>query len=210
MSPVLCHRSMHDMEELPSAPAAKLCTQALVPQRTTSALMASGLPTLTIAGAAGVGKRSIAACLLGLADAQEGSLPSTWHLDTRYYTANVQIKVAAVSHDEPCNSGQLADSEALLLVFDVTKEESMHSLQRWLEGFDGDLPEVCLMLANRMDLLAVDSSASEGWHEQAQDWCCQNLFEYIEVESLITPQAPIGDDQYVKRKTNHQSGCQHR
>ena len=146
------------------------------------------LPTLTIAGGPGVGKRSIAGRLLGLADAQQVSLPSTWHLDTRYYTAEVQIEVAAISHDEP-RSSQVADSEALLLVFDVTKEDSMHSLQRWVESFEGCLPEVCLMLANRMDL-AADSSASEGWHEQAQDWCCQNLFEYIEVRSHVIAQAP--------------------
>ena len=143
--------------------------------------MASELPIITIAGAAGVGKRSIAARLLGLADDHNISLPCNWHLDTKYYTSDVQIRLATISHDEPCSSGQVADSEALLLVFDVTEEESMHSLQRWVESLNGDLPEVCLMLANRMDLLAPDSSASEGWHEQAQDWCCQNLFEYIEV-----------------------------
>lgn len=143
--------------------------------------MASGVPTLTIAGAAGVGKKSIAARLLGLAHGQEISLPCTWQLDTKYYTADVQIEVAIVSHDEPCRSSQVADSEALLLVFDVTTEDSMDTIQKWMESLDSNIPEVCLMLANRMDLLATGSSASEGWHEQAQDWCCQNLFEYIEV-----------------------------
>ena len=139
--------------------------------------MASDLPILTIAGAAGVGKKSIAARLLG----HEATLPCTWHLDTKYYTADVQIRAAAISHDEACSSSQLADSEALLLVFDVTEEDSMYSLLRCIGSLNGSPPEVCLMLANRMDKLAVGSTASEGWHEQAQDWCCQNLCEYIEV-----------------------------
>jgi len=144
--------------------------------------MASEMPIVTIAGAAGVGKKSIAARLLDHADGHEASLPCTWRLDTKYYTADVQIRAVTVNPEEPCSS-HTADSEALLLIFDVTEEESMHSLQRWMEGLTGDLPDVCLMLANRVDLLAsADSSASEpSWHEQAQDWCCHNLFEYIEV-----------------------------
>ena len=167
--------------------------QALIVEKRRTALMASGAPTLTIAGAAGVGKKSIAARLLGLAHDQEINLPCTWHLDTKYYTADVQIEVHTVSHDEPCSSTQVADSEALLLVFDATSEDSMLTVEKWMEGLDSSVPEVCLMLANRIDLLANGSSASEGWHKQAQDWCCQNLFEYIEVRWLVTLQVRRGN-----------------
>lgn len=147
--------------------------------------MDSEYPVITIAGVAAVGKKTIAARLLGLAEGHEITFPCPWTLDTKYYTANVQIRAVSVSHDVPC-SAQLAGSEALLLVFDVTDEQSVQSLQRWIQEINGDLPEVCLMLANRVDLLAAPetSSREQSWHEQAQDWCCQNYFEYIEVSDM--------------------------
>lgn len=144
--------------------------------------MSSGSPVITVAGTPGVGKKSIAARLLGLAEGHATTFPCTWRLDTKYYTADVQIKVESLSAEEPCSS-QVANSEALLLVFDVTDEQSLHSVRRWTQSLNGNLPEVCLMLANRMDLLAADHSSQpeQSWHGQAQDWCCKNLFEYIEV-----------------------------
>jgi hypothetical protein len=147
--------------------------------------MDSDCPVITIAGVAAVGKKTIAARLLSLAEGHEITFPCPWTLDTKYYTANVQIRAVSVSHDVPC-SAQLAGSEALLLVFDVTDEQSVQSLQRCIQDFNGDLPEVCLMLANRVDLLAAPqiSSREQSWHEQAQDWCCQNCFEYIEVSDI--------------------------
>ena len=144
--------------------------------------MDSGLPIISIAGTAGVGKKSIVARILDHADGVGLSFPCPLTIDNKYYTADVQIEVVSFTKGERC-SAHVSDSEALLLVFDVTDKDSMHSLQNWVQGLDGNVPEVCLMLANRMDLLPDISDSQHSWHGLAQDWCCHNLFEYIEVKS---------------------------
>ena len=152
--------------------------------------MDSRRPIITIAGTTGVGKKSIVARIIGHADDVSLRFPCPWTIDTKYYTADVQIEVASFTDGECC-SAHVSDSEALLLVFDVTHKESLHSLQNWIQGLDGNVPEVCLMLANRMDLLTDVSDPQHSWHGLAQDWCCHNLFEYIEVSSQLLLSAPL-------------------
>ena len=152
-------------------------------------IMDSRRPIITVAGTAGVGKKSIVARIIGHADDAALSFPCPWTIDTKYYTANVQIEVVSFTDGECCGA-HVSDSEALLLVFDVTHKESLHSLQNWIQSLDGNVPEVCLMLANRMDLLVDVSDAQHSWHGLAQDWCCHNLFEYIEVSSWLLLSAP--------------------
>ena len=142
--------------------------------------MDSECPIITIAGTAGVGKKSIAARILGHAHDVALSFPCPWTIDTKYYRVDVQIEVVPFTEGECC-SAHVSDSEALMLVFDVTDRDSLHSLQSWIQGLNGNVPEVCLMLANRMDLLPDVSDPQHSWHGLAQDWCCHNLFEYIEV-----------------------------
>ena len=153
--------------------------------------MDSRRPTIIIAGTAGVGKKSVAARITGHADdVLPSATPCPWTIDTKYYTADVQIEVVSFTEGECCNA-HVGDSEALLLVFDITdKRTACTACRSWIQGLDGNVPEVCLMLANRMDLLTDVSDPQHSWHGLAQDWCCHNLFEYIEVRSQLLLSAP--------------------
>ena len=161
--------------------------------------MDSGRPIITVAGTAGVGKKSIVARIIGHAEDVALSFPCPWTIDTKYYTADVQIEVIAFTKGECC-SAHVGDSEALLLVFDVTDKDSLHSLQTWVQGLDGNVPEVCLMLANRVDVLTDVSDPQHSWHGLAQDWCCHNLFEYIEVYSKVLLSAPYAHVSPCKKQ----------
>ena len=169
-------------------------------QEPTLQSMDSRRPTIIIAGTAGVGKKSVAARITGHADSVALNTPCPWTIDTKYYTADVQIEVVSFTEGECCNA-HVGDSEALLLVFDITDKDSLHSLQSWIQGLDGNVPEVCLMLANRMDLLTDVSDPQHSWHGLAQDWCCHNLFEYIEVSLYLLLSPPYAQSALKRTQT---------
>ena len=108
--------------------------------------MDSRRPIITIAGTTGVGKKSIVARIIGHADDVSLRFPCPWTIDTKYYTADVQIEVASFTDGECC-SAHVSDSEALLLVFDVTHKESLHSFAKLDPGprweYSRGLPHAC-------------------------------------------------------------------
>lgn len=144
--------------------------------------METALPTVLIVGGATVGKKTLFSRITGSACDQTSVL---WTIDTKYYTARATLEILrCISTLDQSMSPR--DCEALILVFDANWEETYREVKGWLANHMMS-PEITLLLANKAELL--DSSRStaqrQPWHAEAQDWCCDQLFEYIEVTSLM-------------------------
>ncbi len=142
------------------------------------------VPSILIVGSCGVGKKTLTSRITGSAVDQEAS--DTWRIDTKYYTAHARIRsikcISDTIQDSTC-----PDCEALILLVDAQRVETYREVKEWL-AHQAVSPEVTLFVANKSELLrSPDGSVlRQSWHEEAQDWCCQQLFEYIEVRLDIS------------------------
>lgn len=135
-------------------------------------------PTILVVGSTDVGKRALISRITGSADQ---TLPCTWTIDTRYYTAETSVKVLNCSSSD-ASASYSQGCEALLLVVDASREETFHDVRAWLS--DQSLtPEINLVVLNKTDTLKEPDGTiqREEWHNAAQDWCSGQLLEYIEV-----------------------------
>lgn len=100
-----------------------------------------------------------------------------WRLDTKYYTADVQIDVR---HVEQCAQLQLSEGyEAVLMVFDAGEQSTFESVHRWYQAAGGEDAELGVRLA-----VAVSDGGSPpaaSWLAAAEDWCAERLVELVEV-----------------------------
>ena len=136
-------------------------------------------PSVLIVGSSGVGKKTLTLRITGSATDRETL--ALWRIDTKYYTAHARIDSIKCTPNAIQNS-TCPDCEALVLVVDAQREETYREVKEWL-AHQSISPEVMLFVTNKSELLrAADGSVNrQSWHEEAQDWCCQQLFEYIEV-----------------------------
>lgn len=132
---------------------------------------------ILLVGTEGVGLPELLAAIRGQ-EGGPGDSPHAWIIDNKYYTAAVEFDVR---HVEQCSGLRLQEGgwEALVLTFDATQPASFASVQRWYEeagsGGDDDLGVT----------LAVGTGAAAGdarpaWLQQAEDWCAEQLVEYVE------------------------------
>ncbi|BDA46154.1 probable alpha- and gamma-adaptin-binding protein p34 [Coccomyxa sp. Obi] len=163
--------------------------------------MEMSIPSIFIVGSSSVGKKTLTLRITGSAPDQEAS--GSWRIDTKYYTAHARIEFIKCTSDTIQNS-TCPDCEALILLVDAQREETYRDVKEWL-AHQAISPEVTLFVSNKSELLrSADGSVQrQSWHEEAQDWCCQQLFEYIEVSAAdeAADQSLLldGDPQGVKR-----------
>ena len=141
---------------------------------------AADVPSLLIVGSQGVGRRSIVAGLTGSAHSEQGTLPRAWFIDTKYYTAEASVHLV----DCASTTADIPRAEALFLTVDATDQQTFEAVKAWhARQTATEAAEICLLVVNKMDRLrdSGGSIAREPWHEEAQDWCCDQYFEYIEV-----------------------------
>ncbi len=146
-----------------------------------------------------VGERSVGK--FSLIAALQPDIPAKCHfdgyellLDTKYYTAQVGVQVAGPGAF--LQSEAVGAFDAVMLVFDASRQESFDAIKRWSGRFDTSQAEIRLVVANKADLLlsaAQQTPARPAWLEGAMDWACQELFEYIEVAATV----PAVDTQLV-------------
>lgn len=141
---------------------------------------AAEVPTLLVVGSRGVGKKSLVGGITSPASSEQGSLPRSWFIDTKYYTAEASI------HLLDCTSpaAGIRRAEALILTVDATDQQTFEAAKAWHAcQASAAAAEVCLLVINKMDRLreSAGTFARSPWHEEAQDWCCDQYFEYIEV-----------------------------
>lgn len=131
---------------------------------------------LKILGQAGVGKYSILRAI-GVEGCKQ-AVPASYalNLDTKYYTATVQVCTAL-----PSSSSTAEHSIALLLVFDASNEGSFVAVRSWLQAQTLDTTETVLLVANKADSLFREGVADRsGWLDDARLWCSELCYEYVE------------------------------
>lgn len=141
-------------------------------------MMQATIPCILVVGCADVGKKTLISRITGTSDQQ---VPILWTIDTKYYTAQAKFVSRECSSD---NSQLSRDCESLILVFDAEREETFRAAKQWLADQNIN-PEISLLVANKSELLRHEGCAvqRQPWHGEAQDWCCEHLYEYIEVTS---------------------------
>ena len=154
--------------------------------------MEAPVPCVLVVGCAAVGKKTLISRITGSRSDQQ----VLWTIDTKYYTAQAQILSVNIPPNNNHDSSA-QDCESLILIFDAQREETFRQAKEWLIQ-QSVSPEITLLVANKSELLRGPDGAvqRQTWHEEAQDWCCEQLFEYIEVRSgfrkvLVTNQRRI-------------------
>ncbi|CAN6269041.1 unnamed protein product [Urochloa humidicola] len=116
-------------------------------------------PGVLLVGAPGVGKRTILSRLLAaeipdMHDLSSGVLCQGWRIETKYYSADLSIWTANL--DEEFSLGSLPHLDrlaALVMVFDMSDESSLLTLQSWAANVDMQRFEVLLCIGNKADLV---------------------------------------------------------
>ncbi|KAG2429360.1 hypothetical protein HXX76_011126 [Chlamydomonas incerta] len=157
--------------------------------------MTSSKPLVLVAGAQSVGKTSLVRAFSGSA-APVGSPDGTvqWHIDTKYYRTDVDVRECPDATIEASTSGQ---PEALVLAFSLKEPKTFATAQAVASRFDLEAVEVKLLIGTHADSLAPTSgSAAEletaeqpTWFQKAADWSIENGFELI----ICCPTVPAVD-----------------
>lgn len=116
-------------------------------------------PGILMVGSSNVGKRTLLSRLLSVDfdDVSESSsevLVHGWTIDTKYYTAEVSVRMAHL-HDE-FSIGTLPMFNclaALVMVFDMSDLSSLAALKDWVACTDIRNFEILLCIGNKVDLL---------------------------------------------------------
>jgi len=71
------------------------------------------------------------------------------------------------------------DSKGLLIMYDITKNESFQNIDGWLQNIKDSLGEdnsdyLMILLGNKLDLVNIDSSKREIETEEAKNYCEKN------------------------------------
>ena len=114
-----------------------------------------------------------------------------WTLDTKYYTANLQIDVVVLPHEPQLQDVASLPTavEAVVAVVDAGSQDSWAAANKWLELADLDRCETRICVVNKADQCDVNSLP---WMEDLQEWCLCNMFECIQVRLRIFPSGAAG------------------
>jgi GTPase SAR1 family protein len=116
-------------------------------------------PGVLLVGAPGVGKRTILSRLLAaeipdVHDLSSGVLCQGWTIETKYYSAELSIWTANLGEEFSLGSLPHLDRlAALVMVFDMSDESSLLTLQSWAANVDMQRFEVLLCIGNKADLV---------------------------------------------------------
>jgi hypothetical protein len=154
--------------------------------------MADAIPEILIVGQPQTGAASLVHRLFhtqGVAPVEDGATrPAT--IDTKYYTASVQLRYLDPNLDLAATSAaaqrEFGDG-GLVLAFSVSEESSFDSVKSWVAGQNTATAGVCLCVATHADSLASDrqqegpvEAQRPAWVDAVIEWCSEQGFEYIE------------------------------
>uniref|UniRef100_A0A8C4Q6Q4 Alpha and gamma adaptin binding protein n=1 Tax=Eptatretus burgeri TaxID=7764 RepID=A0A8C4Q6Q4_EPTBU len=107
-----------------------------------------------------------------------------WHIDNKYYCADVHLCV--VPHKtlgERCFGEAV---EACLLCFDGSQKEGLRQAEEWLPFISLWVPEVLILVCERIHDDGVPL-------QEVQEWCVRHGFELVELEP---PELPDEEDDF--------------
>ncbi|KFO81116.1 Alpha- and gamma-adaptin-binding protein p34, partial [Cuculus canorus] len=101
-----------------------------------------------------------------------------WTIDNKYYSADIHLCVVPntflVTED-------IAESvQAFVVYFDSTIEYGLDSVSEWLPLTEEWLPEVMILVCNRVSETGVN-------RQKAQEWCIKHGFELVELNPEELP-----------------------
>ncbi|GAB4818823.1 hypothetical protein N2152v2_005869 [Parachlorella kessleri] len=145
-------------------------------------------PQVLLVGTEAVDKHELLSRIVGRPLASN-TTSTPWTLDNKYYTAKVVFQIAHM--DGGGAADQIAASQqAVVLVFNATRRDSFTSLQQWWEQQGVD-PAVKLAIATHSPGGGSEPVAQQQWLADAQEWCAEQLIEYIEVAPQQQERPPL-------------------
>lgn len=112
----------------------------------------------------------------------------SWTIDTKYYTADVNIHAV-----EKADANVKLDSvEAVVVHFDSKKESGLNDLRQWEAFIDTHQPEIRILLADDFSNTAITK-------RRATAWCLETGFELIELNpSDADEEEEPAEDEIIK------------
>lgn len=112
----------------------------------------------------------------------------SWTIDTKYYTADVNIHAV-----EKADANVKLDSvEAVVVHFDSKKESGLNDLRQWEAFIDTHQPEIRILLADDFTDTVITKRRATGW-------CLETGFELIELNtSDIDEDEEPAEDEIIK------------
>ncbi|KFV57194.1 Alpha- and gamma-adaptin-binding protein p34, partial [Tyto alba] len=107
-----------------------------------------------------------------------------WTIDNKYYSADIHLCVVPNTF---LVTGDIAESvQAFVVYFDSTIKSGLDSVSEWLPLTEEWLPEVMILVCNRVSENGVN-------RQKAQEWCIKHGFELVE---LSPEELPDEDDDF--------------
>ncbi|XP_074956873.1 alpha- and gamma-adaptin-binding protein p34 [Phalacrocorax aristotelis] len=153
-------------------------------------MAAAGPFALVTSCAAGFAAEELVKRITGKDDLTVGATTSgrvnfyPWTIDNKYYSADIHLCVVPntflVTED-------IAESvQAFVVYFDSTIKSGLDSVSEWLPLTEEWLPEVMILVCNRVSENGVN-------RQKAQEWCIKHGFELVE---LSPEELPDEDDDF--------------
>ncbi|KAJ8790352.1 hypothetical protein J1605_021429 [Eschrichtius robustus] len=107
-----------------------------------------------------------------------------WTIDNKYYSADINLCVVP---NKFLVTAEIAESvQAFVVYFDSTQKSSLDSVSSWLPLAEAWLPEVMILVCDRVSENGVN-------RQKAQEWCIKHGFELVE---LSPEELPEEDDDF--------------
>ena len=107
-----------------------------------------------------------------------------WTIDNKYYSADINLCVVP---NKFLVTAETAESiQAFVVYFDSTQKSHLDSVSSWLPLAESWLPEVMILVCNRVSENGVN-------RQKAQEWCIKHGFELVE---LRLEELPEEDDDF--------------
>lgn len=113
---------------------------------------------------------------------EEGIKAYPWHIDTKYYTADIDL---CAVEKKTIGSEQFAASvEALVINFDSNKNDSLEIVDSWMAFLKEFEPEVQILLCDR----CYENPETGVGRVKVQEWCVERGFELVELNPELDPE----------------------
>ncbi|XP_038041161.1 alpha- and gamma-adaptin-binding protein p34 [Anas acuta] len=107
-----------------------------------------------------------------------------WTIDNKYYSADIHLCVVPSTF---LVTAEIAESvQAFVVYFDSSIKSGLDSVSEWLPLTEEWLPEVMILVCNRVSENGVN-------RQKAQEWCIKHGFELVE---LSPEELPDEDDDF--------------
>lgn len=111
-----------------------------------------------------------------------------WHIDTKYYTADVLLCTTA---DRTIGDKSFAEAvQAFVIMFDSREKSNLDQVSMWLPYLEELQPAVQILVCEEC---TEDDEVS---HDTAIQWCLKNSFELVELSSRAVDSDDSDEDDF--------------